>query len=235
MTDLNWAKRAAKALGLPVPVGSFGSRSAFGKVFELPGNKIMKVMPVSVNTKREIQIARIAGNANIGPRVHNVRKYDDKYIMVMNKVLGARTLTNAIRLGVVKNFANIEAVIKKLHAKGIHHGNLHGDNILVYTNANGRLRLVPIDFGAATYNATQIHNLNSAVRTASRGATVKRIQGVNYYTIPGRLQASKSNKNSLELIRKIINNKGGGRNSITPPNTPTLNSLPRSTVFPPSF
>jgi hypothetical protein len=234
--NLNWAKRAAATLGLPQPLRPFGSSSKFGKVFELPGNRIMKVLPASPNTNREIEIARVAGQANIGPKVHNARKYGNKWhVMVMDKVLGAQSLANAISSGLVKNFANVEAAIQKLHAKGIHHGNLHGDNILVYKNANGRLRYVPINFGAATYNAGQIRNLNSAVQTASRGATVKRIQGVNYYTLPGRSQASKSNKNSLEIIRKIINEKGGRPNSITPPSTPSIsNALPAS-AWPPSF
>ena len=234
--NLNWAKRVAKELGLPEPMRPFGASSKFGKVFELPGNKIMKVLPASNNTNREIQIAKIAGLANIGPKVHNTRKYGTNWhVMVMDKVLGAQSLANAISSGLVKNFANVEAAIKKLHAKGIHHGNLHGDNILVYKNANGRLRFVPINFGAATYNANSIRNLNSAVQTASKGATVKKIQGVNYYTIPGRSQAAKSNRNSMAIIRKIINEKGARPNSITPPSTPTIaNALPRS-AFPPSW
>ena len=224
--DLNWAKRAAKALGLPEPIRPFGNASQFGKIFELSGGRrVMKVMPASNNTAREMKIARIAGNANIGPKVYNTRRYGNWHVMTMDKVLGATSLANAIREGIVTNFRNVEEALKRLHAAGIHHGNLHGYNILVYKNANGRVRLVPIDFGAATYNQS-IRNMNSAVQTASRGTNVQRIQGINYYTRPGAAQKAKSNRNSLEAIRRLFNKRPG---SVTPPSTPArANSLPRN-------
>lgn len=214
--NLEWARKAVKNLGLDPrhqPLRNFGTKSAYGKIFELNGGRVMKVMPWGPNAEREMRVARIAGQANIGPKVYNTRQFGSWAVMTMDKVLNAKTLNNALRTGLVTNFNNVERAISKLHAAGIHHGNLHGDNILVYKNANGRWRFVPINFGAANYN-TSVTNIASAVNSVRRKAKgTRRIMGINHFNINGRTQPVRSNANRLKALRLHYS----PRSPVTPP------------------
>lgn len=212
------------------PVRRFGNASAYGKIFHTSGNKLMKLMVWSPNSEREMRIAKIAGNKNVGPRVYNTRiwkpknlgdyailqnvfpkrKSDKVAVITMDKIPRAKSLYNAINNGNITNFGQIENVVRRMHAAGIHHGNLHGGNILVYVTNSGNLKLVPINFGASKYNK-RITNASSAVRYATqvgglRGTgTVHRVQGFTVYKRPGREQPVRSNENMLKNLRKYFN------------------------------
>ena len=176
----------------------------------------MKISRWGANSAREMRIAKIAGNANVGPKVWNTRKWkaDGKTyaVMVMNKVPRAKSLYNAINNGTITNFQQVRNMVAKMHAAGIHHGNMHGENILVYVANNGSLKLVPINFGAAKYHP-KIRNANSAVAMAihSRGwrggsVPVRNQHGNTWYRRPGREQPIRSNKNMLEYLQVVFNN-----------------------------
>ena len=164
-----------------------------------------------------MKIAKIAGQANVGPKVWNTRKYQNKAVMTMNKVPGAKSLYNAIDNGTITNFRNVEAIIQRMHRAGIHHGNLHGDNILVYKNSNGKIRLAAINFGASKYHRG-IKNARSAVRYALekrgwRGGSVNVTNkymgytGPALYQRPGRNQVIRSNEEMLRNLKTYFNTK----------------------------
>lgn len=203
------------------PIEKFGNASAFGSIYRTKGNKIMKISKWTANSAREMKIAKIAGNASVGPRVYNTRKIHHDYqtwaVMTMDKVKNAKSLYNAINNGTVTHFKQISNVVNALHRAGIHHGNLHGGNILVYKNANGTLKFVPIDFGASKHHP-KITNAASSVKYAIqrkgwRGGSV--IAGGNNtipaYSRPGRSQLIRSNANMLRNLRSYFNYKTQAR------------------------
>lgn len=214
------------------PVRRFGEASAYGKIYHTNGNKLMKIMAWSKNSQREMKIAKIAGNANVGPKVYNTRvwypsnlsenailgnlfpnrKYNKVAVITMNKVPRAKSLYNAINNGTITNFSKVENAIKRMHAAGIHHGNLHGGNILVYVTNSGNLKFVPINFGASKHN-TRITNTSSAVRYAIKNpgssGTVTRVNTMHepeYYR-SNRSQPVKSNENMIKHLKEYFNLK----------------------------
>ena len=239
MSELKAAIKLWKKLGLApefTPVKRFGTPSTYGKIFLTKGNKLMKVMAWSKNAEREMQIAKIAGNANIGPKVYNTRTWNPTFVaaksinasilsnlaparltnrivvITMDKVPRAKSLYNAINNGTVKNFSKVENIVRRMHAAGIHHGNLHGDNILVYVNNSGNLKFVPINFGASKHN-TRITNTSSAVRYAIKNpgssGTVTRVNTMHepeYYR-SNRSQPVKSNENMIKHLKEYFNLK----------------------------
>lgn len=212
------------------PVRRFGEASSYGKIFNTNGNKLMKVMAWSKNAEREMKIAKIAGNANIGPKVYNTRvwfpsslsenallsnlfpnrKYNKVAIITMDKVPRAKSLYNAINNGTITNFSKVENAIKRMHVAGIHHGNLHGGNILVYVTNSGNLKFIPINFGAAKYSK-KITNTRSAARYATevggwRGLGKKVTHsGQTFFLRPGRNQPIRSNEAMLKHLRNYFN------------------------------
>ena len=205
-------------LGFPfMPMTRVGNKSAFGEIYRTHGNKLMKITKWTRNSAREMKIAKIAGAKNIGPRVYNTRSIDHGgrklAVMTMNEVPRAISLYNAINQGLVTNFNQVENVVKKMHQAGIHHGNLHGGNILVYMTNNGNLKLVPINFGASKYHR-RITNTSSATKMAIekrgwRGGSVMvgRNNGqVPVYQRPGRNQLIRPNANMLKNLKLYFNN-----------------------------
>ena len=229
------------------PVKRFGDPSAYGSIFNTSGNKLMKIAIWTRNSEREMKIARIAGNANVGPKVYNTRKWTPRTVgeyallkdlfpnknpnniehvavITMNKVPDAKSLYRAIKNGTITNFKQIEKAIELMHAAGIHHGNLHGENILVYVNNSGQVRFKIIDFGASKYSK-KIINSRSAVRCATeqggwRGCgTSKTVGGFTRYYRPGRNQFVRSNEAMLANLRKYFNFYT--KKQKTPPNSRT--------------
>jgi len=218
--DLNSARRVWSDLNLGAefyPMSRFGAKSAFGRVYRTNGKKLMKISPWSMNSAREMSIAKKAGNANIGPKVYNTRKHTSRgktsAVMTMNEVPNAKSLYNAINNGNVTNFRQIFNAVSKMHRAGIHHGNLHGGNILVYKNANGTLKLAFIDFGASKYSRG-ITNMGTAVKRAIerrgwRGGSVvaARNNAGPAYSRPGRTQLVRSNNNMLTNLKLYFNKR----------------------------
>lgn len=209
------------------PVSHFGEPSKWGAVFTTNGNKIMKIVPWSESAEREMRVARIAGNSNVGPKVYNTRvwtppnaasrnaaqnnvikaftnknnKTNKVVVITMNKVPRAKPLYNAINNGTIRNFSKVENAIKRMHAAGIHHGNLHGYNILVYLNNSGNVKVVPINFGASNYNKS-ITNSKTALNYLSKmpGQVTH-----PYYFPQGRRQPTVANEYQIENLRKYFN------------------------------
>jgi len=218
--NLNRARQIWSALKLDqlsYPMKRFGEKSAYGQIYQTSGNRLLKISNWSANSAREMNIARRAGQANVGPKVYNTRKVKHGgktyAVMHMDKVPNAKSLYNAINNGNITNFRQVFNAVSKMHRAGIHHGNLHGGNILVYKNKNGTLKLVPIDFGAAKYHR-KIKNIGSAVKYAIekrgwRGGSV--IAGRNEagpgYSRPGREQLVRSNNNMLRNLKRYFNSR----------------------------
>jgi tRNA A-37 threonylcarbamoyl transferase component Bud32 len=215
--DLNYARSIWSNLNLGqnfYPVKRFGENSAYGKIYLTSGNKLMKITPWTLNSKREMNIAKRAGVANVGPKVYNTRKISHRKrtlaVMTMDKVPNAKSLYNAINSGNIQNFKQITNAVARLHRAGIHHGNLHGGNILVYRNASGNLKFTFIDFGASKYHP-EIKNMNSAIKYAINRAgwrggsqVVGGFQNLPGYSRPGRNQLVTSNSNRLRNIERYF-------------------------------
>lgn len=216
--NLNRARQIWSALKLDqlsYPLRRFGEKSAYGQIYRTSGNRLLKISKWSKNSAREMNIAKRAGQANVGPKVYNTRKVVHGGItyavMHMEKVPNSKSLYKAINNGTITNFQQVHNIVSKMHRAGIHHGNLHGNNILVYKNANGTLKLVPINFGASKYHR-KIKNIGSAVKYAIekrgwRGGSV--IAGRNEagpgYARPGREQLVRSNNNMLKNLKRYFN------------------------------
>jgi hypothetical protein len=103
----------------------------------------------------------------------------------------------------------VQKAINTMHAAGIHHGDLHGENILIEHDAAGKaVRAWVIDFGASHRNKA-ITNITSAVRIALAPGTVTRIppslhSGRSYsmYNANGKRQLVVSNKGSVAGLKK---------------------------------
>jgi len=169
-----------------------------------------------------MKIAKIASNKGVGPHVYNTRTFYDstngrKYaVIAMEQLLNAKSVKQAFNNYTLNNFHNVQAAINAMHREGIHHGNLHFDNILVYKNRSNHWAVLPINFGSAKYN-NRIHNANSAVKYAigntnwrGRPKSIARMVGNEVlYERPGRKTLVRSNKNALARIKKYFNRKRG--------------------------
>ena len=75
--NLNRARRIWQMLKLDqlsYPMKRFGEPSAYGQIYLTSGNRLLKISNWSKNSAREMNIARRAGQANVGPKVYNTRK-----------------------------------------------------------------------------------------------------------------------------------------------------------------
>jgi predicted Ser/Thr protein kinase len=190
MASLDAAKKLRKILNLPnslEPMRPFGANSKWGKIFETRNGKIMKISRLSNNSNREAKIGTIAGKIGVGPKIHNVRTHAARtitdrelyknlfsrnnvrkvQILIMNKVNRAMSFYNSINSSSHPiNWSAVQNVINRMHAGGIHHGDLHGENILVEYGQDGKpIRAWIIDFGTAVHHKN-IVNINSAVSIA---------------------------------------------------------------------
>jgi hypothetical protein len=102
----------------------------------------------------------------------------------------------------------VQKAINAMHAAGIHHGDLHGENILIEHDAAGKaVRAWVIDFGTSHHNKA-ITNITSAVRIALAPGTVTRIppslhsgRAYSVYNANGKRQAIVSNKGSVASLK----------------------------------
>lgn len=213
--NLNFARKVWANLRLGqefYPAKRFGTPSKWGKIYVTEGNKILKITKWNPNSQHEMNIAKIAGKANAGPRIYNTRKHvangTNWSVITMDKIQNPKSLYNSINNGTITNFKQVEQVVNRLHRAGIHHGNLHGDNILVYLNKNGKIKLLPINFGASVYNSS-IRNMNSAVKFATNSArgvrSYKTPNGRTAYAQPGRYQGMLSNFNEFRALKAYFN------------------------------
>lgn len=211
-SELNFALQVYKTLGLhPIfaPTKRFGAASKHGLIFNTVGHKIIKIGNWTKNSQYEMNVAKRAGNAGLGPRVYNTRKFTNLgknwAVMTMDKVPNPKTLYNAINNGTVTNFKLIQNVYNSLHRAGIHHGNLHGYNILVFINKNGQKKLLPINFGTAVYNK-RIKNTKTAVNIATQNTrSYKTNGGGTAYIRPERAQPFRANNEELKALKKYFN------------------------------
>ena len=218
MYNLERAKNIWRELGLPntfMPVSNFGAKSAYGSVYLTKGNKLLKLTNWTRNSAREFKVAKIASEANVGPRVWHTLKHvkngKTTAVMAMNKVPNAKSLLSAIRNGNIENLHNVQALIFKMHQAGIHHGNLHLGNILVYKNSTGALKFTIIDYGASKYHPG-IYNSRTAVKYAieSRGwrggsrQCASNAFGNPCYRRPGRNQMIRSNRNMEQTLINLF-------------------------------
>lgn len=163
------------------PVSRFGNTSKFGFIFETRNGKIMKISPAGANANREANIARAAGNAGVGPKIHDVRTTHSNLsqelfrganglqIVIMNKVKGAKSFYNSVKNKEPVNLRMVKNAIAKMHAAKIHHGNLHGKNILVEYDDTGKpTRVWIIDFGASTIS-NKVKNLKTTEKLLLEG------------------------------------------------------------------
>lgn len=229
--QLNAARMLRVNLGLGPemePVSRFGERASHGKVFLTKGGKLMKISGWTKNSERELKIAKRASNTNVGPRVYNTRSWTPQTanhgailkalapnsnklaVITMDKVPNAVSVYNAINKGWFKrtNWHIIDNAVRKMHSAGIHHGNLHGGNLLAYKNNSGKIKVIAIDFGASKYS-NKIKNNNSAVKQSVCRGMWRSKQFVNecglrHYLRPGRNQTVRSNIRMLEYLHKYF-------------------------------
>jgi hypothetical protein len=230
MNSLDHARRLHLLLKLPLsnfPMNTFGSNSAYGKVFLTRNGRIMKIAPSNANLAKEVNLGRTAGQAGFGPKIHNFHNYTIKTnadrvmatalfpnvrltklgVVIMNKVPHAASYYNAVNSG-MRNWPMVQKAINAMHAAGIHHGDLHGENILIEHDAAGKaVRAWVIDFGTSHHNKA-ITNITSAVRIALAPGTVTRIppsrhsgRAYSLYSANGKRQLVVSNKGSVASLK----------------------------------
>ena len=126
----------------PVLLGS----GHYGKVWQTSNKtKVVKAFNHG-NAGREAAALRRLANTGIVPRLHKVGVNS----LVMNKV-GNKTLRNYLK-SANYNKSEVQNKVKMLvnimHSRGVSHGNLKSDNIMVELAPNGSIRkLWVIDFG----------------------------------------------------------------------------------------
>lgn len=230
MNSLDHARRLHLLLKLPLsnfPMNTFGSNSAYGKVFLTRNGRIMKIAPSNANLAKEVNLGRTAGQAGFGPKIHNFHNYTIKTnadrvmatalfpnvrltklgVVIMNKVPHAASYYNAVNSG-MRNWPMVQKAINAMHGAGIHHGDLHGENILIEHDATGKaVRAWVIDFGTSHHNKA-ITNITSAVRIALAPGTVTRIppsrhsgRAYSLYSANGKRQLVVSNKGSVASLK----------------------------------
>ena len=230
MNSLDHARRLHLLLKLPLsnfPMNTFGSNSAYGKVFLTRNGRIMKIAPSNANLAKEVNLGRTAGQAGFGPKIHNFHNYTIKTnadrvmatalfpnvrltklgVVIMNKVPRAASYYNAVNSG-MRNWPMVQKAINAMHAAGIHHGDLHGENILIEHDAAGKaVKAWVIDFGASHHNKA-ITDITSAVRIALAPGTVTRIppslhsgRAYSLYNANGKRQLVVSNKGSVAGLK----------------------------------
>jgi predicted Ser/Thr protein kinase len=140
---------------------------AFGRVFAATGNRAVKVVKLGEQRWRtvsdvraaflnEVAMHRVAAAAGVAPRLHDgyacCSRFGECYgLLVMDRVRGVALhdwlrkpkLSLAARQAVA---AALEAAVRKLHARGVYHNDLHPGNVMVTGGGKG---VVIVDFGLA--------------------------------------------------------------------------------------
>ena len=150
-----------------VPIRSGRPRKYVKQVKSLFGIRNAKI---SKNTRKNLHIKRqklkdlkLKKDKKSEKNMKNLRNYinskEPNYkkatVFLMNKINGSNVMTLKQYL---KNFtgnknalrSSILNMIKNIKLRGISHGNLHSDNILVSTSKNGKIKLWMIDFGLSS-------------------------------------------------------------------------------------
>ena len=229
MIKIGEARNIYQKLGLNskfFPMNRIGG-GAFGNIYKGRNEtKIMKISNMSTNSKSEMSIAKIAGTIGIGPRVYNTHIINGKAVITMNYLKNAKTVARAIMNGEITNWKPVQSAINRMHKKGIHHGDLHTGNIIIYTAPDGTRKIAIIDFGAAIFNP-KIKNVRSAERIAlglkyfgrnlARKLPASELAkyGAKYnyplYQVPGRSQVIVKNSNrikeSKEFLRSVLSSR----------------------------
>lgn len=121
------------------------------------GNKVLKV---ANKFNQEYNIAKVAGNIGVGPKVHG--KTNRGYIM---NFIDGKPLSKVRNVGQYRNA--VKAAVNALHKHGIGHMNLHEDNIII--GSDGKVYI--IDYGSAKKANNPVTNnmINQWLKNASGG------------------------------------------------------------------
>lgn len=149
-----------------MPNGQKIGQGGQGAVYKHGSNRVVKVSNISNRAIQEYEMAKVAGNLNIGPKVYGSNRNATKFWYFMNYVNGT-PLKNIKNKSCYKK--HVYYVVDKLHKAGIAHLDLHEDNIMI--GMNGKVYI--IDYGSArrTPNKSALTNnkINNSLRNQSKG------------------------------------------------------------------
>lgn len=172
----------------PLFVKNAVGSGSYGKVYRLGTRKglvpkVVKVVSLAKRYdikhtlrawRREVEWATVAGDAGVGPRVHDcyvcMHEGEPHGFMVMDFVDGT-TLEEyrqtASPANVLKAERNLEAKIATLHTKGIAHADLHSRNVMVI-NTGKTVDVLIVDYGFAVNLEQLQENDTKGVRDEGR-------------------------------------------------------------------
>lgn len=152
------------------------TRTVSGAVFRMDDDRyVMKLMYFKYQDEKdqhekEYRIAKILGDAGVGPKVYSMQEVSLDYYalpsnLLANRVTRMRKAVIIVMENLAHGAAKLETLYKyvkrtrdypekeiidlynKMRSVKVHHGDLHAANIIVKTLPSGKIRLYFIDFG----------------------------------------------------------------------------------------
>lgn len=149
--------------------------------------------------------------------------------MSLNKYLKTHTPKTELNKQYVRN--KIANAVKKMHAQGVHHGDLHSGNIMVDVDAAGRItKVYIIDFGRSSHgrvvkNAKEYFKVQPTIlsRPHAHHRLPDRFSRVPNITAVG----NKGNRSNMEMLWKLYGIAPSTNVPVTNQSRPRYSQKPR--------
>ena len=214
------------ARGLQFPrLNTYYAGGSYGAIFTTTNGRLVKITPGNASfefdalkrLRRTGFVPRVYQKAVVNLKNHkrpimhnlfvNAKNSNQATLYVMNKIQGQQ-LKKYIRNGGSwgpSEQQRLRKVVKIMHSKGVIHGDLHTENVLVTLNPNGTIKkFYVIDFGQGMFKPRGVKTANALAKMPIVYSSSVRNNRTPCRTTNVPMYGPKSTRNNLATIEACV-------------------------------